>query len=107
MTVFGIIIGIALMGGMGYLALDKKSTFHVRLASLGALAVMILTSIICLFLVFTVHPVTIDESVLIVGAPAEVKEDDTNYTALIFLIVFFVLLFITIAVLSLREHKRK
>jgi len=108
MIFFGVMIGIAILGAMGYLAIDKKSTFHMRLASLGALALMIITLIICIVLVLTDNRVPVDESVLIVGAPVEVKEKDegNNLLAIIFSILFLIALFVVIVFLAMREHKR-
>ena len=102
----GVLVGVVLMGVMIYLALDKKSNFPTRLASLGALAIMIITVIICLFIILTDNTVPIDPSTLIVGAPVEEPEDNNNMLALIFTILFFLVLFIAILFLALREHKR-
>ena len=93
------------MGAMIYLAVDKKSNFQTRLVSLGALAAMILTVIICLFIIFTDNRVPIDPSNLIVGAPVEVKEEN-NIPALLFSIIFFLALFLVIAFLAMKEHKK-
>jgi len=89
------------------MALSKKSTFHVRLASLGALAVMIISVIISVFVIVT-HDTTVeDPSLLIVGAPKVVeKEEGSGMAAVIFTIVFFLALFIVILILTMREHKR-
>ena len=94
------------MGVMIYLALDKKSNFPTRLASLGALAIMIITVIISMFIILTDNTVPVDPSTLIVGAPVEVPEENNNMLAFIFSILFFLVLFIIILFLALREHKR-
>lgn len=94
------------MGVMCYLALDKKSNFHTRLASLAALAVMVLTVIICLIIVFSDNTVPVDYSTLVVGAPVEVKDDNENIFLLLFTILFFLALFVVIAVLAMKEHKK-
>jgi NADH:ubiquinone oxidoreductase subunit 6 (subunit J) len=106
MVFFGIIIGIVLMGVMVYFALDKKSSFHMRLAALGAIAVMILTVIICIIIILSDDSVPVDPSQLVVGAPAEVKEEGNNLFAIIFSIIFLIALFILMAILTMREHKR-
>jgi len=106
MVFFGIVIGIIIMGAMIYLALDKKSNFPTRLASLGAIAIMIITVIICLIIILSDNRVPIDESALIVGAPVELREDNNNLFALLFSIIFFLALFAIVAVLALREHKK-
>ena len=94
------------MGAMIYLALDKKSNFPTRLASLGALAVMIITVIICLFIILTDNTVPFDPSTLIVGAAVEEPEENHDMMAFILTIFFFLVLFLTIAFLALREHKK-
>jgi len=106
--VFGIIIGLIIMGAVGFMAVDKNSTFPMRLASLGALALMILTLIICIVVVLTDNRVPVDESVLIVGEPVEVKAEDegSNMIAIIISILFLLVLFFVIAFLAMREHKR-
>jgi len=107
MIFIGVLIGIILMGGIIFMALNKKSTFHIRLASLGALALMIITVVICFFVVLTDNRVPVDPSVLIVGEPPAVKEKESgNMFALLITIVFFLALFITIVALTMREHKR-
>jgi len=106
MIFFGILIGIILLGVMAYFAIDKKSSFTTRLAALGAIALMILTVIICLIIILTDNRVPIDESVLIVGAPPAVQEEGNNLVALVFSIIFLIALFVLMAFLAMREHKK-
>ena len=106
MIFVGIVIGIIIIGAMAYLALNKKSSFHIRLASLAALAVMILTVIICLIVFFSDREAPIDWSTYRVGEPVTVDEDDNSAFTLIFSIIFFLALFIIIAVLAMKEHKK-
>ena len=95
------------MGAVIFMALNKKSNFQVRLVSLGALALMILTIIICLVIVLTDNRVPVDESILIVGAPAEVKNEGDNNLLAIFISIFFLLaLFAVIFFLAMREHHK-
>jgi len=105
MVFVGVLVGIIITGAMIYMALNKKLAFHVRLASLGALAVMILTVIICLIIFFTDDKVHIDPSTLIVGEPVRVEEED-NLWALFVSIIFLLALFGVIAFLVFREHKK-
>ncbi|MCL2264868.1 MAG: YIP1 family protein [Treponema sp.] len=108
MVFFGILIGIIILGAIIYLALDKKSTFKMRLASLGAIALMLITVIICLIFIFTDNTVPVDPSVLIVGAPVEVQEEDgSKILIIIFTVLFFLALFIVIVYLAMKEHKRQ
>ena len=106
MIFFGVLLGIIILGAVGYLALDKKSSFKTRLAALGAIALMLLTVIICLIVVLTDNRVPVDPSTLIVGAPVEVKEEGNNLFALFVSIIFLLALFVVIAVLAMREHKK-
>jgi len=105
MIFIGILFAVAIMGAMVFLAIDKKSDFRTRVASLIALGVMILTVIICIFVALSSDKVVFDPSTLIVGEPVEVKEDN-NLLTIIFSIVFFLVLFIIIAVLAMKEHKK-
>ena len=104
--VFGIILGIILLGVMTYFALDKKSSFKTRIAALGAIAIMILTVIICVIIILSDNQAPIDPSTLIVGEPTPVDEGNNNLVAIIFSIIFLLVLFIVIAYLAIREHKR-
>ncbi|MCL2209701.1 MAG: hypothetical protein FWC19_05645 [Treponema sp.] len=105
MIFIGVLIGVIIMSAMVYMALDKKSNFTVRIACLAAIAVMILTLLICLFLIFTDNKVVIDESVLIVGAPVETKKDDGNSIWII--IVLGVFLFALLALVAYQSLKEK
>jgi cytochrome bd-type quinol oxidase subunit 2 len=102
----GIIIGLIILVAMVYLALDKKSTLIIRLASLGAIAVMLITVVICVIVILSDNTVPIDPSSLIVGAPPEVKEKKNNSVSIIFSIVLVIVLFTFIAVQAMREHKK-
>jgi cytochrome bd-type quinol oxidase subunit 2 len=109
MIYFGIIVGLGILGGMVYLALDKKSDFATRMASLAAIAVMMLTIIICLFVVLLDDSVPVDESVIIVGPPVKaVKEevDSGNIFILIFIVGFLLGIFLIIVFLTLKEHRK-
>jgi len=107
MVFFGVLIGIVLLGAMVYLALDKKSTFQIRLASLGAIALMLITVIICISVVLSERPAPVDPSTLIVGAPVEKPEDDgSKGYIVVFMILFFLALFILIVVFTMKEHKK-
>ena len=108
MLLFGIILGLVIMGVMVYLALDKKSNFATRVASLIALGIMILTIAICLFLIFTDNRVPVDESVLIVGAPVETVKNENNITMeLLLLVIFMAGIFTWIVILAMKENKKQ
>ena len=108
MTYLGVLIGLIIMAVMVYLAIDKKSNLPTRIASLAALALMILTVGICIFIVFTDNRVPVDPSVLIVGAPVEVKEDkNDNLGVVILLIIFLIAVFSVIAFIAMKENKKQ
>jgi cytochrome bd-type quinol oxidase subunit 2 len=107
MVYFGVILGIGIMSGMVFLALDKKSSFKIRIASLVAIALMMATVILCVFIVLTDNRVPVDESVLIVGAPVEVKQTGSGNTMVILLlIIVMVVIFIFLAILSMHENRK-
>jgi len=108
MIYLGILIGLAIIGAMIFLALDKKSNFATRVASLIALGVMMITIAICLILIFTDNRVPVDESVLIVGAPVEtVKSGNNNTMELLLLVVFMAGVFTWIVILAMKENKKQ
>jgi Kef-type K+ transport system membrane component KefB len=102
----GVIIGVIILAAMIYLAVDKKSTLIIRLASLGAIALMFITLVICAIVILTDNTVPIDPSVLIVGAPPETKEVKNNSAAIAFIIVFVLAMFVFIAIASMKEQKK-
>ena len=107
MILFGGLFAVVLMGAVIAMALNKKSNYRVRVASLIALAVMILTMLICLFIVLTDNRVPFDESVVIVGVPPETNEvSRSNIIILLVLIVFLLGLFGVIVYQSLKEHRK-
>jgi amino acid transporter len=106
MIVVGIIVGLAIMGAMVFLIFDKKSNSKVRVASLIALGIMILTVIICVFIVISDNRVPVDPSVLIVGAPVETKESDSNIWIMLILIVILGALFAFVAIHTAKENRK-
>jgi lysylphosphatidylglycerol synthetase-like protein (DUF2156 family) len=102
----GIIIVIVILAAMIYLAIDKKSTLIIRLASLGAIALMFITLVICTIVILNDNTVPVDPSVLIVGAPTEKKEVKNNSVAIAFIIIFVIAMFAFIAITAMREQKK-
>ena len=108
MILLGSIIAIILMGAVISMALNKKSNFHTRVACLIALAVMILTVLICGFIILTDNRVPVDESNVIVGAPAITNEPGSGKLITLLLIIVFLLgLFAVIAIHSMKEHRKQ
>ena len=105
---FGILIGIISVGAMIYLALNKKSDFHVRLASLGALALMVLTLIICIVAYVTGGDAPVDWSTFVVSdEPVKQDKDESgDILIIVFSIIFFLALFAIIFALAMKEHKK-
>jgi len=107
MIYLGVLLGIGIMAAMVYMALDKKSSFQTRIAALIAIALMMITVIVCLVIVLTDNRVPVDPSTLIVGAPVEVKKGGSGNTmVLLLLILFLIAVFVTIAILSMRENRK-
>jgi uncharacterized membrane protein YqjE len=106
MVFVGVIIGVIILAAIVYMAVDKKSTLTIRLASIGAIAVMFIALIICLIIIFSDKTVPVDPSLLIVGAPAEVQEKKSNPFAIVLSIIFIVTLFVFIVIVAMKEYKK-
>lgn len=107
MILLGIVFAIILMGVMISMALNKKSNFSMRIASLIALAAMILTVLICLFIIFTDNRVPFDPSNVIVGATPAVQEtDNRNIIMLLLAGILLLAIFGVIAYHSMKEHRK-
>jgi len=106
MLFLGVVLGLVIMGAMVYMALNKKSNFQTRLASLGALALMILTVIICLFIISTDKTAPLDPSTLIVGEPVIAEKEDDDLLAVIIGVIFLLAFFTVVVILAMREHKK-
>jgi len=100
-------LGFALLGGVIYMALSKKSSFKVRIAALGALALMIVSVIICIIVYFKGEPTT-QYLVLPDMDPSDIPPPPSNVSpaTMITLILFLLALFVVIFILALREQKR-
>jgi amino acid transporter len=95
------------MAAMIYMALNKRSDFHMRIASLIALGIMIITIIVCLFLVLTNNKLPQDESVVLVGIVQETPVEGNNKLMVLLLLAFFLItIFVIIFFLSMRENRR-
>jgi cytochrome bd-type quinol oxidase subunit 2 len=103
--VFAIILSIVILSGISYLAISRRSSPKIRLASLAALAVMIITVIICLFRIFMTPPAAkvqqypdmpVEEAV---SAPP-------NIMGLVLFVVILLALFLVVLFFSLREQRR-
>jgi amino acid transporter len=100
-------LAVILLSAITYTALSKKTGPRTRIAALIALAVMILTVIVCLVLIFggtalvkTGDPLPADIPVDKPSAPGN------DWWVLLAFIVFLIALFAVVAVLSFREQRR-
>jgi cytochrome bd-type quinol oxidase subunit 2 len=104
---FLVLIGLVTLVGIIYLAVAPQSSFKVRVAALGALALMITTVIICLFLFFK-SAATPKQLLLPDMSPSDLPPLSTknNIPMMVMLVIFMITLFVMIVILSMREHKR-
>ena len=100
-------LGIGIMAGIVYLAVSPKSDFKIRIAALGAMALMIITVIICIVLFFKAEA-TPKQLILPDMMPSDMPAPTSNASpvTMIMLIVFLVSLFVVIFILALKEQKR-
>jgi len=92
--------------GVSYLAISKKSELKVRIAALGALAVMIVTVIVCLVVYFKAEAVPKQlflPDMMPSDMPPPVKNSPVT---MIMLIVLMIALFVVVFFLSMKEQKR-
>jgi amino acid transporter len=90
-----------------YMALSKKSGPRTRIAALIALAVMILTVIMCLFVIFGGAALVKGDDIRPPDMPVEKTSAPGNdLWILLAFTIFMVVLFAAVAVLSFREQRR-
>ena len=101
-------LGIITLAGIIYMAVSRKSSFTLRLVALGALALMVVTIIICLLFIFGVIETAVEpvQSMPDAPPPPEPTSENSNPGPLILLIIFLLAMFGGIIFLSLREQKR-
>ena len=102
-----ILLGIITLVGVVFLAISRKSSPKIRITALCALALMVLTIIVCLLIIFGVistgvKPVVLPDAELFDTPPAP----SSNFLPLVMLIIFLVVLFVLVLVLSMREQWR-
>jgi ABC-type Fe3+ transport system permease subunit len=105
--VFLIILGVAILAGVIFLAISKKSTFKIRVAALGALALMVVSVIVCMVVYFKGEK-SPKMRILPDTLPSDIPppQSETNVAMLVMLFLFMIALFGAVLVVSLREHKR-
>jgi len=98
-------ISIVVLVAMVYFALSRQSTFPIRLAALGALAVMFITVIICIIRVFN-NAIATAKIQPYPDMPPPPEPPPPNYVGLVSFIVFLLVVFGVVLLLSLREQRR-
>jgi len=101
-----ITVSILLLSAVVYLAISRKSSFHVRLAALIALAVMIITVIICLFRIFMAPAAAAAKKPPYPDSPPLPPAPPPNIMGLVLVIVILLVMFAVVLFLSLREQRR-
>jgi cytochrome bd-type quinol oxidase subunit 2 len=100
-------LGAAILAGIVYIAVSKKSPFKLRIAALAALALMILTVIVCLFIIFggnsAPRAVVLSDNTSEAPPPA----DPPNIMPLIMFLILLLALFLMVFITTMRERKRK
>jgi heme/copper-type cytochrome/quinol oxidase subunit 2 len=91
-----------------YAALSKKTGPRTKIAALIALAVMLLTVIVCLVIIFGGPALVKTDEFLPVDIPADKPAAPANdLWILLGFITFMIVLFAAVAVLSFREQRRQ
>ena len=107
MNGFLVMLSIAIMAGIAYLAISKKSIYKIRVAALGALALMVISVIIGM-IVFFKKAEAPKQLILPDMLPSDMPppQPDNNPVTMIMLGVFLVGLFVCVFLLAMREQKR-
>jgi cytochrome bd-type quinol oxidase subunit 2 len=104
---FLILIGLVTLAGVAYLAVSPQSGLKLKITALGALALMITTVVICLFIFF--KSAGIPKQMLLPDMdPSDLPpvSKEHNLPMMIMLVIFLIALFVMVAILSLREQKQ-
>jgi heme A synthase len=102
------VLAVILLAAIIYAALSKKSGPRTRIAALIALALMILTVIVCLVIIFGGPALVKTAEVLPADIPADKPSGPgNNQWILLAFIIFLIALFVAVAVLSFREQRRR
>ena len=99
-------LGVVSLAAIIFVAVSRKSSFKHRVAALVALALMIITVIICLFQVFGTSASEVSEYPPDMPPSSEPAPQGSNTGIMIVFIIFMLLLFMAVLLLSIREHRR-
>ena len=100
-------LGVISLAGIIYLAISKKSAFKLRIAALGALAVMVLAAIICLLFIFGGNPASKTVNLDYIVTEEAPPESGPNILAMIIFIVLILGMFLFVFITAMREHRKK
>jgi|GEM_PF-2131132 len=103
---FQILLGVAILAGVIFLAISRKSGKVLRIAALGALALMVLSVIISLFVIFRGNTSPVDEFMQEVMPFEEPARSGPGTITMLLFLVSLVALFVVVFYLSMREQKR-
>jgi formate hydrogenlyase subunit 3/multisubunit Na+/H+ antiporter MnhD subunit len=100
-------VGVIILAAVIYLAVSPKSNFRIRIAALIALAVMLISVIVSLILIFGIGPARPEGPFLpFAEAVEQPPESKGNLLALTGFILFLVALFMLVFFMSLREQRK-
>ena len=102
-----VILGLAIAGGIIFLAISKKSSFKMRLAALGALVLMSLSIIVCM-VIYLKSEKTPKVFILPDALPSDIPppQSETNILMLVMSLFFLIALVVAVSVVSMREQKK-
>ena len=102
----GVVLGLAIMLAVIYIAVSKKSSLKLRIAALVALGIMIVTVLISLFMIFNAE--TTPKGPFLPDAPPieEVPQSGSNYMVLLLCVLFLAGVFLMVMLISMREHRK-
>jgi hypothetical protein len=102
-----IILGVVMAGGVIYLAISKKSSFKIRIAALGALALMALSVIVCMVIYFKGAKAP-KVFILPDALPSDIPppQSETNIMMMVVFLIFMIALVVGVSVVSMREQKK-
>jgi len=104
--VFLIILGVITLVAVIFFAVSKKSSFIMRIAAVGALALMVVTVIVCLIIIFSTSTAP---QVLILPDMSDYDEPSESGNSIILMLVailVFIAMFATVLLISMKEHKK-
>ena len=104
--IFPITVSIVIFSAIAYLAISRRSTFQIRIAALVALAVMIITVIICLVKIFMAPHSEAARTPPYPDSPPLPPAPPPNIMGLVLVIVILLAMFAVVLYLSIREQRR-